>query len=161
MAKEIRVVEIDLGSNRTGTLTLGKDVTDYFNIPVSTATTTARDRKRKAHTRKVYKGLDDTTGTTVAVRESSWTDSPSSPKRGAGVAIKVPTELKTSAGNIRMVTMRFPGNAVIGAISKFLFTKCVAHKPTYFITASGERHLVVNVTGNVNPEPTTGPTPTT
>jgi hypothetical protein len=161
MPQVLKTVSIDLGSNRTGTLLLPQDVVDYFGITVVTTAATFRTRTRKAYTRQVYSELSATaTGKSVAVQAATWTDTPSPPKRGAGQAIIVPTELKTTKGNIRMVTMRFPSKAVIGAISEFLFTKCTKNKPGYFLTENGVRHLVVNVTGNVNPTPAAAPNPT-
>lgn len=164
MAEEIFAVPIDLGGVGTGVVLLPKSVTDYFNIAVTAATPqTSITRSRKAYSREIYTGLTATVKKTVGVKASSWEATPTSPEKGAGQKILVPTELKTSKGIIRMVTMRFPQRAVTGAISKFLFTKCTAHKPTYFITERGKRHLVLNVTKNVNPEPTAAPdtTPTT
>lgn len=162
MAEVLKTVPIDLGGSRTGTLILPNDVIEYFGI--TTATTTPpqpRTRTRKAYTRQVYSGLGTAaTAKTVAVAAATWKDTPAPPKRGAGQKIVVPTELKTTKGNIRMVTMRFPQLAVIGAISEFLFTKCTKNKPGYFLTANGVRHLVINVTGDVNPTPAAPSTPT-
>lgn len=161
MAEILRSVSIDLGGNRTGTLLLADDVVTYFGITATTAAATARTRKRASHTRQIYTGLGDTgTAKTVSVQASTWTDTPSPPRRGAGQKIIVPTELITVKKNIRKVTMRFPSDAVIGAISNFLFTKCTKNKPTFFWTANGVKHLVVNITGDVNPTPTPAPSPT-
>ncbi len=161
MAQVLKSVEIDLGGTRKGTLLLPQDVIDYFGITATTATATARTRKRVAHTRQIFAdGLNDTAAAkTVSVQASTWTDTPSPPKRGAGQKIIVPTELITVKKNIRYVTMRFPSNAVIGAISNFLFTKCTKKKPSYFFTSNGVRHLVVNITGDVNPTPAANPNP--
>ncbi len=160
MAEEIFSIPIDLGSDRTGAVLLPKSVVDYFNIPTVAGTTqTSITRRRKQYSRTIYDGLTATAKKTVGVGAATWEATPTAPERGRGKKILVPTELKTSTGVIRMVTMRFPGLAVTGAISKFLFTKCVAHKPTFFIMPSGKRHLVLNVTGNVNPEPVANPTP--
>lgn len=163
MAQVLKSVEIELGGGRKGTLLLPQDVVDYFGITATTAAATARVRKRASHTRQVFAdGLNDTgaAAKTVSVQASTWTDTPSPPRRGAGQKIIVPTELITVKKNIRYVTMRFPGNAVIGAISNFLFTKCTKKKPTYFLTSNGVRHLVISITGDVNPTPTPAPTPT-
>ena len=160
MAKIIKTVTMDLGGSRTGTLLLPEDVADYFGITVSTTAAAPRTRTRKAHTRQVFATLAATaTAKTVAVPAATWTDSPSGGKRGSGKKIIVPTELKTTKGSIRMVTMRFPSQAVIGAISEFLFTRCLKNKPTYFLTASGVRHAVINITGDVNPTPPKAATP--
>lgn len=161
MAEEVFAVPIDLGEVGTGVVLLKKSVTDYFNIAVTATTNqTSVTRSRKSYSREIYDGLTATVKKTVGVRASTWEATPSAPKKGSGQKIIVPTELKTSKGIIRMVTMRFPQRAVTGAISKFLFTKCTAHKPTYFLTEAGEKHLVLAVTRNVNPEPTSTPTPT-
>lgn len=161
MAEEVFAVPIDLGDLPPGVVLLRKSVTDYFGISVAGATTqTAITRTRKAHSRTLYNGLTATVKKTVGVKAATWSSTPSAPDKGAGQRIIVPTELKTTAGIIRMVTMRFPQEAVIGSISKFLFTKCTTRKPTYFLTEKGVRHLVLSVTGNVNPQPAATPTPT-
>lgn len=161
MADQIFAIPIDLGGVGTGVVLLPKSVTDYFNIATTAATAqTSVTRTRKSYSRDIYDGLTATVKKTVGVKASTWEATPTSPEAGVGQKIIVPTELKTTKGIIRMVTMRFPQRAVSGAISKFLFTKCLAHKPTYFITERGVRHLVLNVTKNVNPEPVAEPTPT-
>lgn len=167
MAQVLRTVSIELGGNRNGTLLLPDDVVQYFGITVVTTTATARQRRRVGHTRQARTPLaGGTAGTTpteprlITVQAATWTDTPSPPERGAGRKIIVPTELKTRKGIIRKVTMRFPGEAVIGAISNFLFTKCTRNKPTMFWTENGKPHLVVAVTGDVNPTPARAPDPT-
>jgi hypothetical protein len=50
-----------------------------------------------------------------------------------------------------MVTIRFPQNAVVAAISDFLFTATAEKRPAYFIMPSGAKYPVVNITGDVNP----------
>ncbi len=160
MPEIIHAIPIDLGGVGEGAVLLTDSVVKYFNI--STTTTTAQTsvtRRRAGHKRTLYNGLTATINKTINVPESTWEATPSAPEKGAGRLIRVPTELKTAKGLIRMVTMRFPNRAVTGAISKFLFEKCIAHKPTYFIMPSGKRHLVLAVTGNVNPEPVAAPAP--
>lgn len=169
MAEVLRSVSIDLGSGRTGTVLLGDDVVQYFGITVAPTTgATSRTRRRQGHTRQARVPLVGGTTTTtgeprlITVQASQWTDTPSPPRRGSGQKILVPTELKTRKGIIRRVTMRFPQKAVVGAISNFLATKTTKNKPTMFWTANGIPHLVVNITGDVNPgeEEVAAPAPT-
>ncbi len=162
MPQIIRTVSVELGGGRNGTIILPDDVCDYFGIAFATTTATARVRTRKAYQRSLTTPLGAATTATklVSVEASRWTDTPSPPRRGSGTKIIVPTEKKTTKGFIRKVTMNFPSGIVIGAVSNFLFTKCTKNKPTMFWTASGVPHLVVAVTGDVNPTPTPPPTPT-
>lgn len=158
-AVDYRLVSIDLGGGRSGVVALPAPVVEYFKMPVTTASAEARIRKRKEHTRRNYKNILDNEGDPYIVREATWTDTPTAPKRGAGNLILVPTAKKTNRGNVRMVSMNMPSLAVTGAISEFLFTKCTANKPTFFLTSRGVPHLVVNISGDVNPTPPPKPKP--
>jgi hypothetical protein len=160
------IIPIDLGSSRTGAVKVPEDVRKYFSIAAPTATTAKLvERRRKQYTRSSYDGLSDTTSDPVAVRAARWFEAPRvSSGRGGGIAVKIPTELKLTSGAVRMTTLRFPSGATTGAISKWLFEKCVTHRPGYFILPSGVKHVVVPDTGvaDINPgnAPTTpAPTP--
>lgn len=156
------VVPIDLGSSRTGAVKVPQDVATYFGITAGTTAETEVTRRRKAHSRRVYSSLTDTTGTLVAVEASEWKSAPrASGGRGGGRDVKIPTKLTTAGGNTRMVTIRFPGNAVIGAINKWLHTKCdAAKRPDYFIHEGTRYALVTPGAGDVNPgEGDATPTP--
>lgn len=153
-AKKYVFAEIDIGSGRKGLVTLREDVAAYFGIAVDATTDVVVTRRRKAHSRSRYNGLEDTTATPTNVSASEWQSIKRGSRVGTGKAVKVPT-LLTSGTNqsIRYTTIRFPQNAVIGAISEFLFTKCTdsAKKPKFFIMPSGARYPVANVAGDVNP----------
>jgi hypothetical protein len=155
------IVPIDLGSGRTGAVKVPQDVATYFGITTAATTETEITRSRKAHSRRTYKGLDDVTGTLVPVEASTWKSAPrSSSGRGAGREVKIPTKLTTAAGQTRMVTIRFPGNAVIGAINKWIHAKVDATKrPDYFIHEGTRYALVTPGAGDVNPgeDPTPAP----
>lgn len=155
MARALIAIPIDIGSNRTRAVLVPSDVAEYFNITVPTATTppTQIERTRKAYTRTVYpNGLGAGTPKTAAVAASRWSSSPKASKGGAGRAVRIPTELKTPSDTIRMVTLRFPSNAVTGAISKWLFEEIKAHKPSYFLL-NGQRYIVAAATGIIDINP--------
>jgi hypothetical protein len=143
MPKTLVAIPMDLGSGRISSVLIAKDVVDYFNIPAPTeADASLIERNKKAHSRRVYTGMADTVGKAVAVEASKWSSAPRIAKGGTGVPVRIPTELTTTLGNTRFATIRFPSNAVTGAISAFLHSKCVLHKPSFFIM-NGNRHLVL------------------
>ncbi len=147
------LIEIDLGSGRTGVVAIPDAVVEYFNIPLPTATNqTLIERNRKAHTRRP-KNLDGTSGNLISVEASRWYSAPAAPKNSStGQKVLVPTELTVESGATRMVTMWFPQKAVIGAISAFLHEKCVAHKPKYF-QLNGIKRMVLpkGTISDINP----------
>lgn len=153
MSKILVAIPMDLGSDRIGSVLIAKDVVDYFNMPAPTGADAALvERNRKAHSRRVYTDKADTVGKAVAVEASKWYSAPRIAKGGTGTAVRIPTELTTTSGNTRFATIRFPSNAVTGAISAFLHAKCVLHKPSFFIM-NGNRHLVLpkGTVPDVNP----------
>lgn len=160
MANKYVPVTIDLGSNRKGVVQVRSDVAKYFGF-----TTQAENgektvtRRRKAHKRKVYNGVDDTTATTVNVGASTWEAIPSATKSGSGIAVRVPTKLKTDSGTIRETTIRFPGNAIVSAISNFLAGADTTKRPDYFIMPTGRKYPVVRITKDVNPGENDTPAP--
>jgi hypothetical protein len=98
----------------------------YFGIEAPAASTLSITRSRGGHTRRVFDGLADTTGRSVTVRTSTWESNPTAPGGGRGKVVKIPTRLTIGTGpsaRVREVTLRFPSNAVVGAINKWLFTK--------------------------------------
>lgn len=163
MANKYVFAEIDIGSGRKGLVSLREDVAQYFGITVTATSDVVVTRRRKAHSRSRYDGLTDTTATPTNVGASEWKTIKRASGVGVGKAVKIPTKLKsgTNQQNIRYVTVRFPQNAVIGAISEFLFTKCtdLAKKPEFFIMETGAKYPVANVTGDVNPGEAPEPTP--
>lgn len=153
MANTYIPVEMDIGSNRTVILNIRSDVATYFGI---TASTTASEavvtRRRKAHTRKIYDGLSDASATTVNVDVSTWLTVKKAADVGSGKLIRIPTKLTNGSGGVRFTSIRVPGNANIASISKFLYSKSdAAKRPAFFLTESGAKYPVVNVTGDVNP----------
>lgn len=162
MANKYVVAEIDIGSNRKGLVSLREDVAEYFGITVTASSDVVVNRRRKAHSRQRFDGLSDTTATATNVSASEWKSIKRASAKGVGRAVKIPTKLKsgTNNQNIRYVTIRFPSNAVIGAISEFLFSKCtdVAKRPEFFIMESGAKYPVANVAGDVNPGEAPAPT---
>lgn len=152
MANTYTPVEMDIGSNRTVVLNIRSDVATYFGITASTTGDVVVTRRRKAHTRAVYDGLSDTSASSVNVEASTWQTVKKAASFGAGKLIKIPTKLTTAKGTTRFTSFRVPGNANIAAISKFLYSKTdAAKRPAFFITESGARYPVVDVTGDVNP----------
>ncbi len=151
MATQYVPVSMDIGSNRKATIQIKQDVATYFGFSTDTSSQQTVTRRRKAHTRAVYSGLSDTTATSTNVGASTWTAVKGAAKIGSGIPVTIPTKLKNNKGNIRTVTIRFPQNAVVAAISDFLYTASAEKRPEYFIMPSGRRYPVVNVTGDVNP----------
>lgn len=156
-------IPIDLGSGRTGTVTIRGDVAEYFNIAAPAADAGGTGYKvitRKSTGRELYVDLADTTPTASATDANNKYALPKQlSSRGGGKTITIPTELKTAKGNTRTVRISFPSNAGLGAISNFLFNKIVAHKPSYFISQNGVRRAIVNIpTADINAgEDTTAP----
>lgn len=143
---------MNIGSGRTAVIQLRDDVATYFGISGDAAGEQFELRRRKAHTRGIYDGLNDTTAQNTNVAAATWIAVKRAARIGSGRAVKVPTKLKTTNDNIRFVTIRFPANAVVSAISKYLYDKIdAAKRPDFFIMPSGARYPVVNITGDVNP----------
>lgn len=157
MPKTYVPVEIELGSGKKAAFNIRSDVAEYFGIDPMTATASApKLRIRKAHTRQLYaNGLGDTTsGTTTNVPKAEWyvVANPIS-ELGSGKAIRVPTKLTTTKGNIRFATIRVPAGASMLAIAQWLKAKCDTTKlPAYFLTPSGQRHPT-NITPVSDPNP--------
>jgi hypothetical protein len=161
MANTYVPVEMDIGSNRSVLVNVRSDVATYFGIAASAAGEVVVTRRRKAHTRQIFDGLTDTSATTTNVGASTWQSVRKATNFGAGKLIKVPTKLTGKGGNPRFTSFRVPGSANIAAISKFLYSKCdAAKRPAFFITESGARYPVVNITGDVNPGETPEPATT-
>jgi hypothetical protein len=151
------IILIDLRGTATAGVSIPADVMGYFGItPPTTGVEEMKVVNRDAYTRKVYKGLTDTVGTASTVRASTWETPVKAPKGTAGTPVRIPTELKTTKGAIRMVTVRFPGEATVGDISNFIFEKFITRKPTYFIH-NNVRYAVLKKKdlGTVPAEPTT------
>lgn len=155
MANTYVPVDMDIGSSRTVLLNIRSDVATYFGIEVST---TANDpvvtRRRKAHTRKRFDGLTDTTAdANTSVSASEWKTYRKVANVGSGKKVRIPTKLTSGPNNnIRYTSIRVPGNATVGAIGNFLFEKCNAEKrPAFFIMESGAKYPVAKITGDVNP----------
>lgn len=154
MANTYVPVDMDIGSSRTILVNIRSDVATYFGM---TASTTAGEsvitRRRKAHTRSRFEGLTDTTATSTSVSASEWKTVRKVADVGSGKKVRIPTKLTSGDNNnIRYTSFRVPGNATVGAISKFLYDKCdAAKRPEFFIMESGARYPVVNITGDVNP----------
>jgi hypothetical protein len=148
------LIPIDLGGNRTGAVKVPADVVKYFSIPKPTAAQEEmKTINRAQYKRQVYSGLDDIVGKAVTVRAATW----KAPVRAAkgnvqGKTVKIPTELKTVQGSVRFVTLHFPSTATTGAISNWIYEKCVTKKPTYFFH-NGNRYSVLKAVGDVNPTP--------
>jgi hypothetical protein len=128
------VLVMELRGTATAGVRLPADVIAYFGItrPVGTAEA-MQLRERDPYSRRVYNGAGDTTGKVSTVRGSSWEVPVKAPKGVSGVAVRIPTELKTAKGKIRYVTVRFPQKATVGDISNFIFEKFLTHKPKHFI----------------------------
>lgn len=151
MANKYVPIQIDIGSNRKAVAQIREDVADYFGFKSTQSGEQTVTRRRKAHKRAVYGGLDDKTVTTTNVEASTWVALPSATKSGSGIAVRVPTKLKTEKGNIREVTIRFPQSAIVSAISNFLSSGDTTKRPDYFIMPSGRKYPVVKITKDVNP----------
>lgn len=157
MPKTFVPVEIELGSGKSQAFNIRSDVATYFGITTLGATAQAPVlRTRKAHTRQLYaNGLGDaTSATTTNVPKAEWyvVKNPIS-ELGSGKAIRVPTKLTTTKGNIRYATIRVPAGASMLAIAQWIKAKFDATKrPDYFLTPSGQRHPT-NVTVVADPNP--------
>lgn len=64
------------------------------------------------------------------------------PRRGVGKKILVPSELFAAKGSFRYATIHVPNQANLVQVAVWINTKFVSHKPNYFLTPSGQRHLV-------------------
>lgn len=145
-------VPIDLGSKNTGAVNVRSDIISYFNVPAAATTAAPILKTRARYTYMKKNGLNDPTGVEKTVEKAEWYALPTVPRRGTGQSIKIPTELKNAKGNIRYVTLRFPGGATMLAISNWIAEYFRAHTPTYFISPSGTRHPVTDVTlADLNP----------
>lgn len=167
-----RLVTMDIAQNKIVSFNVREDVVTFFGIKEATAA--AREPRRRERKAFEYRraplsgGTGTADGTLVRVDRSIWYDVGSSgSKPGTGKAITIPTGLKTAKGNERMVIIRVPAVAINLAISRWIFENfaTVNRRPGYFITPSGVRIPVFNVTGvtNINPpeSPTTPPPATT
>lgn len=161
-------VEMDIGSGRTVAFNVRSDIATYFGITAMSNTTAAAPklRRRKAHTRQLYKdGLADTTSAaTTSVPAAEWYVAGATISEiGTGKAIILPTKLRTPKGHIRTATIRVPGNASMLSIARWIATKFgTTNKPDYFLTPSGQRHpTAVGAIADPNPgnAPTTAPAP--
>lgn len=128
------VIPMDLRGDDKTPVKIPADVANYFGVVPPTSTgAEMRVRKRTAHTRMVYNGIDDATGTASTVKASTW-EAPDRLSEGvSGTPVRIPSERKNANGTLRYVTVRFPAKATVGDISHFIFTKFVTHKPTSFI----------------------------
>lgn len=155
------VVIIDgRGTTKMG-VRIPPDVMTYFGVSVVTAATPEKKTiVRPAHTRKVFKGLDDRVGENSTVRATSWETPIKAPKGRAGVAVTIPTELKTPRGNLRMVTLRFPAKATVGEISNFIATKFLTNKPKYFLHNGVQYAATAGTNGGTALPPLPKTTPT-
>jgi hypothetical protein len=145
-------VPIDLGSKNTGAVNVRSDIIGYFNVPTAATSLTPVLKTRAAYTYSKKNGLGDATGTPKTVEKSEWYDLPTAPRRGTGKSIRIPTELKTDKGTLRFITLRFPSGATNLAISNWIAEYFKAHTPSYFITPSGTRYPVSDVTlADLNP----------
>lgn len=147
------LITIDLGGNNKGAVRVPADVMAYFGIAKPVAGQEEMvTRRRKAYQRANYKGgLTDTTPTTIGVKASSWKTPVRAAKGATGTNVRIPTELRTTNGNLRFTSLNFPGAASVGAISNWLATVTTVHKPTYFVH-NGNKYAVLKAVGDVNPD---------
>lgn len=160
-------VDMSIGSGRIILINVRQDVATYFGIAAST---TANDpvvtRRRKSHSKNRFEGLTNVAREgKVSVSASEWQTYRRVGRLGSGRKVRIPTKLTSGEGdkkNIRYTSIRFPGNATVGAIGSFLFEKCSADKrPPFFIMESGAKYPVAKITGDVNPgEDNENPPPT-
>lgn len=163
-------IPIDLGNNKTGAVAVDTKIADYFNITAPPATGTTGqmiEKPRTSFQRKVYSGPADVTGRTITVNPGArGVRPPKVSSRSGGKSVRVPTEVvitrtvarsgtNTSVKYVKHVSIRFPSGATMAAISKWLFERCTAHKPGYFLTPTGSKYLVVDDVGvsDINPGP--------
>lgn len=153
MANTYVPVDLDIGSNRTVLINVRSDVAEYFGIAASeNPNDVVVTRRRKAHKRNNYDGASDATSETeINVEASEWETYRRVAKVGSGKKVRIPTKLKGRNDNVRYTSIRFPGNATVGAIGNFLFEKCdQAKRPPFFIMESGTKYPVADITGDVN-----------
>lgn len=155
------IYPIDLGSSRTGAVIIRGDIAEYFNFPEAPTTLALATKvvNRKTTGRELFVDLQDVTGTaSESETNNKYLSVPALQTAKTGKNIVVPTELKTSKGTIRKVTIKFPHNAINAAISKFLYTNCKLHVPRIFYTPAGVPRFVMNVVGELNPSEDATPT---
>lgn len=171
MANKHELYPMVLNGVFLGMLGLREDQIDYFNIPVATAAELALvnyEGSIKAHKRNIYSDrLDSTTPTRVKSIERVAVinrDRSKSVNSRGGKPIKIPTALTSTPAqtstaqdapprlaSIRYTIIKFPGSASNAEISRWLFAKCVAHKPSFFKTPAGASHPVVGAAVVVTP----------
>ncbi|NJL03017.1 MAG: hypothetical protein HC910_21530 [Spirulinaceae cyanobacterium SM2_1_0] len=152
------VAEIDIGSNRTRFVNIPDDVIVYFGITAAAQSTDPKLRTRAAHTRQVYSDLDDNTGQQVSVEASEWYATSAIAEEGSGKPVIIPTKKTTTKGNTRTVTLRFPGDASVYSIQKFVKTRFLTNTPDWIKMASGRRYPV-DVASVADPNPGNDPDP--
>ena len=161
--KKSVIYQIKIGSSRTDLVRIRGDVVAYFTMGAGATDLGAQYKivNRKTTGRELFVDLEDTT---PVPSKSETTNRFALPKsfagRGVGRKILVPTEMTTTKGNLRMVTLRFPTSANLAAISNFLAEKCTTHKPGWFLTESLVKRAVVIIPEaeiNANEEALTQP----
>ena len=133
-----------VGAATSVPISIRGDIADYFGIAaVPGGTDGYREVTKRRTGRLVFAAMDDLTGvqSLSTTNDKHLMPGKISSGRGGRVII-VPTELTTPKGSIRTGRIRFPAIANLAAISNFLATKCVTHKPTYFLTLSGVKRVV-------------------
>lgn len=176
-----------LGGVLIGMLGIREDQKDYFNIPDATTDELALVTYRgevAGHRRNIHTNrLDDTTATRTRTIDRRVNISRNRKKvdlSKGGKPIKIPTELtSTPLGpastttttttsttvrrpSVRHTTIRFPGNASNSQISRWLHTKLVSHKPSFFKTPAGVSYpIVAPAAATTTTTPATTPAATT
>ena len=168
-----------LGGVLVGMLGIREDQKDYFNIPDATAAELELVSYRgevAGHRRNIHsERLDNTTATraiSIGRRVNISRNRKKVDLARGGKPIRIPTELTstplgpattttttsttTRRPSVRYTTIRFPGSASNSEISRWLHTKLVSHKPSFFKTPAGASYPVVAPTAT-----TPTPTPTT
>lgn len=140
-----------------GLITTTADVIDRFDIPdaVVSYEIPGENRRRKAHTRKIYASAanEAPTGTVTNVKDVVKVYVPDKNRINAGKKIKLDTGFRSvppsvtgaaataeNAGSVRYATWNFPNGASNYQIARWLTVNVpAARRPAYFITPSGAR----------------------
>jgi hypothetical protein len=126
-------------------------VIDWFNIPTYTEPENSSTEFKlitvRAHSRSVFKSVDDATAASIDIAEFQRIASPVR-GQGSGKSVSVPLgeSRVTAKGNPRTIALRFPkffNNIMIGqALGQMLATATSTKKPGFFTSKAGASYRI-------------------
>lgn len=133
-------------------LLIPKVVCDRFNIPEYSPPADAAPIlavvERKAHTRRIYSGIDDATGREINI-DKTFALAGSRKDRIYGNSVGIPYGVKTQKGTERRVRIAFPNffnlimiSQALGTMIKSTDTTGANQRPTVFYSRAGARNFI-------------------